>query len=36
MVKTSLSEAGVTDLIPDQRAKIPYASQPKTQNIKQK
>ena len=36
MVKTSPSNAGGTGSIPGQGAKIPYASQPKNQNIKQK
>ena len=36
MVKTILSNAGGTGSIPGQEAKIPHASQPKNQNIKQK
>ena len=36
MVKTSPSNAGGTGLIPGRGAKIPHASQPKNQNIKQK
>ena len=36
MVKTSPSNAGGASLIPGQGAKIPYASRPKNQNIKQK
>ena len=36
MVKTSPSNAGVAGLIPGWGAKIPHASQPKIQNIKQK
>ena len=36
VVKTSLSNAGDTGSIPGQRAKIPHASWPKNQNIKQK
>ena len=36
MVKTLLSNAGGTGLIPGQGAKIPHASGPKNQNIKQK
>ena len=36
VVKTSLSHAGGTDAIPGWGAKIPHASQPKNQNIKQK
>ena len=36
VVKTSPSNAGGAGLIPGQEAKIPYASQPKNQNIKQK
>ena len=36
MVKTSLSNAGVSGSIPGQKARIPQASQPKKQNIKQK
>ena len=35
MVKTSPSNRGVVDLIPGWGAEIPYASWPKTQNIKQ-
>ena len=34
VVKTSPSNAGVMDSIPGQGAKIPHASQPKDQNIK--
>ena len=36
VVKTSLSNAGGVGLIPGQGTKIPHASQPKNQNIKQK
>ena len=36
MVKTSPSNAGDVGLIPGQGAKIPHASWPKNQNIKQK
>ena len=36
VVKISPSNAGVAGLIPGQGTKIPHASQPKTQNIKQK
>ena len=36
MVKTSPSNAGGIDSNPDGRAKIPHASLPKTQNIKEK
>ena len=36
MVKTSPSSAGGMGLIPSQGAKIPHASWPKNQNIKQK
>ena len=36
MVKTSPSDAGGVGLIPCQEAKIPHASQPKNQNMKQK
>ena len=36
MVKTSPSNAGGVCLIPRQGAKIPHASWPKTQSIKQK
>ena len=36
MVKTSSSNAGGVGLIPNWGAKIPCASQPKKQNIKQK
>ena len=36
MVKTSPSNAGGVGLIPGQGAKIPHASGPKNQNIKQK
>ena len=36
MVKILPSNAGGAGLIPDQRAKIPHASQPENQNIKQK
>ena len=36
VVKTPLSTAGNVDSIPDQGIKIPHASQPKNQNIKQK
>ena len=36
VVKTILSNAGGTGSIPGQEAKIPHASQPKNQNIKQK
>ena len=36
MVKTSPSSAKSTGSIPGQEAKIPHASRPKTQNIKQK
>ena len=36
VVKTSPSKAGGASLIPGQRIKIPTASQPKNQNIKQK
>ena len=36
VVKTSPSNAGGASLIPGQGAKIPYASRPKNQNIKQK
>ena len=36
VVKTSPSSAGGESLIPGPGAKIPYASQPKNQNIKQK
>ena len=36
MVKTSPSSAGGVGLIPGQGAKIPRASGPKNQNIKQK
>ena len=35
MVKTSPSNTGDVDLIPGWGAEIPYASWPKTQNIKQ-
>ena len=35
VVKTSLSSAGDAGLIPGLGAKIPHASQPKNQNIKQ-
>ena len=35
-VRTSPSKAGGAGLIPGQRTKIPHASQPKNQNIKQK
>ena len=34
--KTSLFNAGGIDVVPGQRAKIPRASQPKNQNMKQK
>ena len=36
VVKTSPSKAGGGGLIPDWGAKIPHASQPKYQNVKQK
>ena len=36
MVKTSPSNAGGVDSIPGQGAKIPHASRPKNQNVKQK
>ena len=36
VVKTSSFNAGDAGLIPNQGAKIPHASQSKTQNIKQK
>ena len=36
MVKTLLSNAGGAGSIPGQGAKIPHASRPKYQNIKQK
>ena len=36
MVKTSLSSGGGVGLIPGQGAKIPHASRPKNQNVKQK
>ena len=36
VVKTSSSNAGGAGLIPGQGAKIPHASRPKNQNIKQK
>ena len=36
MVKTSLPNAGGAGSVPGQGAKIPHASQPKDQNIKQK
>ena len=36
VVKTSHSNTGGEGLIPGRGAKIPYASRPKTQNIKQK
>ena len=36
MVKTSPSNAGGAGLIPGWGAKIPHASQPENQNIKQK
>ena len=36
VVKTSPSSAGCVGLIPSQEAKIPHASQPKIQTIKQK
>ena len=36
MDKTSTSNAGGAGLIPGRGAKIPHASQPKNQNIKQK
>ena len=36
VVKTSPTNAGHADLIPDLEAKIPYSSGPKKQNIKQK
>ena len=36
MVKTSSSDAEGASLIPHQEAKIPHASWPKKQNIKQK
>ena len=36
MVKTSPSSAGGAGSIPGRGAKIPHASQPKNQNIKQK
>ena len=36
LVKTSPSNAGGVGSIPDQGSKIPHASQPKNQNIKQK
>ena len=36
VVKTLLSSAGGVGSIPSQGAKIPHASQPKHQNIKQK
>ena len=36
VVKTSPTNAGHADLIPDLEAKIPYSSGPKNQNIKQK
>ena len=34
--KTHVSNAGSEALMPNQRAKIPYASQPENQNLKQK
>ena len=36
MVKTSSSDAGGAGSIPGRGAKIPHASQPENQNIKQK
>ena len=36
VVKTSPSNAGSASLIPGQRTKIPYASQPKKQSVKEK
>ena len=36
MVKILPSNAGVTDLMPGWRAKVPHASWPKNQNVKQK
>ena len=36
MVKASPSNAGGVGSIPGQGAEIPYASQPKSQNMKQK
>ena len=36
MVETSPSNSGGMGLIPDRGAKIPHASRPKNQNIKQK
>ena len=36
VVKTSPSNAGGAGLIPGQEAKIPHASEPKNQKIKQK
>ena len=36
MVKTSPSNAGGADSIPGRGAKIPHASRPKNQNVKQK
>lgn len=36
MGKTHVSNAGSEALMPNQRAKIPYASQPENQNLKQK
>ena len=36
MAKTSPSNAGGAGLIPGRGAKIPHASRPKNQNIKQK
>ena len=36
MVESSPSNAGGVNLIPGQEAKIPHASGPKSQNIKQK
>ena len=36
VVKTSPSNAGGAGLIPSRGAKIPHASRPKNQNIKQK
>ena len=36
VVKTSPTNAGDADLIPDLEAKIPYSSGPKNQSIKQK
>ena len=36
VVKTSPTNAGDADLIPDLEAKIPYSSEPKNQSIKQK